>query len=128
LKFKLDSSIVVEARSLEEAIQSFSSHISTVARQVGNGRSITELGAKFSIQEVDDKTKAVDLTVPNLAPVEPTLDPESPAYAALQDQKAARKLEEEAAATRTANAGKTDAEVLAEFSAKEQGTTDKKGN
>jgi hypothetical protein len=126
VKYKFDSSIVVEARSLEEAIQSFSSHISTIARQVGNGQSIADLGAKFSVQEVDDKAKAVDLTVPNLVPVEPTLDPKSPAFAMRQDQIAAEKLEKEAAERQKANVGKTDAEVLAEHSAKEQGALNKK--
>lgn len=128
MKYKFDSSVVVEGRSAEEAIQAFSSHISTIARQVGNGRSITELGAKFSVQEVDDKTKATDLVVPNLEPVEPTLDPESPAGVARAAQKAREKLDEEEAQRKQANAGKSDAEVLAEFSAREQAANNKKEN
>lgn len=118
-KFRFDmSSVVVEARGMEEALQAVASHISTVARQQASG--VEDVAPEFTIEQVDDDAKAVDLTDNSHGPIELDLDPKSPAGVAMVEQKAREKTEREARQAARANEGKSDAEIMAEHSAKEQ--------
>lgn len=123
MKFKFDCSTVIEARSQEDALSAIADHVSTVNRQVASDRSLADCGAKFTITQVDDKAEAVPLkdeATVALGPIELELDPKSPQGIALEEQKVAEaeaaRLAEEANKKNT----RTDAENLADHSAKEQ--------
>lgn len=123
-KFVLNAKdVVVEARSLEDALQAIASHFSTIARHVGNGTSLADCGPEFSLAKGADDLKAVDLTdgvTQANGPIPLNLDPASPAGKAHAEQLAREKSEREARKAAIANAGKSDAEIMAEHSAKEQ--------
>lgn len=121
-QFKMDT--VVDATSLEEAIDQVATHIKTVNRNVASGRTMEECGASFTVKEVANKTKAIDLTadaaVELHGPIDLELDPASPEGVALVEQKAVKAEEKAAEERRMANASRSDAEIMAEHAAAEQ--------
>lgn len=123
-KFVLNAKdVVVEARSLEDALQAIASHFSTIARHVGNGTPLAECGPEFDLVAGPESLEAVSLTdavTQSKGPIALSLDPESPAGKAHAEQLAREKTEREARKAAIANAGKSDAEIMAEHSAKEQ--------
>jgi len=121
MKFKFDMSVTVEAKSLEDALGAICSHISTVNRQMASG--LKDLAPEFIIAEIDAKTEAVDLTdkvTQSRGPIPLDLDPKSAAGIALVEQQKVRDAEAARTAAALANAGRSDAEILAEHSAAEQ--------
>lgn len=121
MKFKFSMDVVVEAGSVEEALGKVTSHISIVNRQQASG--IADVAAEFTIGSVDDKTVVTDLTdkvTQSKGPIPLDLDPESPAGKAHAVQEASRKADQERAEDAKANEGKSDAEIMAAHSAKEQ--------
>lgn len=129
MKYKFECSIVVAAASVEDALGAVASHISTVNRQMASG--VEDCAPEFAIAQVDDKADAVDLTdkvSQKFGPIELDLDPKSTAGIALEQQKAAAKAEAKTliVGVDVQRSGivieRSDAEVMAEHSAREQAT------
>lgn len=121
MKFKFDCSIVVEAVDIETALGAITSHISTVNRQVASG--LEDCAPEFSISRTSNDAVAVDLTdrlsQANGA-IALELDPKSPAGIAYAAQLKARADAGEKLAGEAPREPRTDAEILAEHSAREQ--------
>lgn len=121
--------LVLEARSIEEALQHVGNHIAVVARHHSEGHTLEECEALFSVDKADDKADAVDLRhdaiVKEKGPIPLKLDPESPQgidhAAQLVDREQKRK-----AAAPPLKDSRTDAENLALHSADEQAKLNKK--
>lgn len=122
MKFAFKMDVVVEARGIEEALDQVLSHISIVKRQQASG--VDNVASEFVIYEASDQKVAVtDLTdkvTQSNGPIDIDLDPNSAAGIARAEQLEREKTEREAQKAALANVGKTDAEIMAEYSAKEQ--------
>lgn len=121
-QFKMDT--VIEAGSIEEAIDQVATHIKTVNRNVASERPLEDCGALFTLKEVAEKTKAVNISddkaVKLHGPIELELDPASPEGIARVEQKAVEAEEKAAEEKRLTNAARSDAEIMAEHAAAEQ--------
>lgn len=121
MKFAFKMDVVVEARGIEEALDQVLSHISIVKRQQASG--VDNVAAEFTIAPADDKATVTDLSdkvTQSNGPIDINLDPKSAAGIARAEQVDREKTEREAQKAALANVGKTDAEIMAEHSAKEQ--------
>lgn len=121
MKFAFKMDVVVEARGIEEALDQVLSHISIVKRQQASG--VDNVAAEFTIAPADDKATVTDLSdkvTQSNGPIDIELDPNSAAGVARAEQLEREKTEREDLKARLANVDKTDAEIMAEHSAKEQ--------
>lgn len=121
MKFQFKMDVVVEARGEEEALDKVVSHISTVQRQQASN--VDNVAAEFTIATADDKATVTDLSdkvTQSNGPIDIDLDPNSAAGIARAEQVEREKSEREAHKTALANVGKSDAEIMADHSAKEQ--------
>lgn len=121
MKFAFKMDVVVEARGIEEALDQVLSHISIVKRQQASG--VDNVAPEFTLSKVADDAKVTDLTdkvTQSNGPIDIDLDPNSAAGIARAEQLEREKTEREAQKAALANVGKTDAEIMAEYSAKEQ--------
>jgi hypothetical protein len=137
-RFRFVADFTFNADSAETLLSAISTHLGDCSRHLANERPLGEVCQHFKIEEVsvdwdkeaaarkadpafdDGTTDLHDHVLEEKGPVELTLDPDSPAGKALAEQQAREKSEREARAAQLANAGKSDAEIMAEFSAKEQ--------
>jgi hypothetical protein len=124
MKFKFDWSVVVGAPTEEDAISDLANNLSTIARHLGNGRALSDCDPSFSLTKADDEAEHHDLrtdhTTKKHGPIPLNLDPTSD-----QGKAYAKQIEDEAAETQRQQvalerARRSDAEIMAEHSAKEQ--------
>jgi len=119
--FRFKADLVLAAANAEDLLSMIAGHLGDTARHLGNGIAISDACKHFSIEET--KADAVELDDHILAangPAALDLDPKSPAGVAYAEQLQREKTERETMAAARANEGKSDAEIMAEFSAKEQ--------
>ena len=121
--FRFKADIVVLGGSAEDVLNALAGHLGDCARHLGNERAIGDVCRHFTLEEAPADSQVTDLVdhaLEESVPIELNLDPKSPAGIALAQQQEREKSEREAAAAARANEGKTDAEIMAEHSAKEQ--------
>lgn len=121
MNFRFTADLVIAATSPEDLLSKLAAHLGDTARHLGNGYSVADVCQHFKVEET--KADAVALDDHILAangPVELDLDPKSPAGIARAEQQVREKSEREARKAAIANASRSDAEIMAEHSAKEQ--------
>jgi hypothetical protein len=138
-RFRFVADFTANASNLEALLSNLSNHLATMARHAGSGRSEADVCSLFKVEEVkvdeaaeeaalkanpdfDDGT--VDLRHDHITaehgPIELDLDPKSTAGIARAEQLVREKSEREAQKAALANVGRSDADIMAEHSAKEQ--------
>lgn len=121
--FRFKADLTLSAQNPEQLLSLLAGHLADCSRHLGNERSLSDVCKHFTVEEAPADSKAdelVDHALEEHGTIELTLDPKSPAGIALAEQQKREKTEREAAAAARANEGKSDAEIMAEFSAKEQ--------
>ena len=122
MKFKFAMAVIVEADSMESALGQITAHIARVSRQAASGMEPGDCGAEFALSDAgagDIVTDLTDNVTQSKGPIALDLDPKSPAGIEHAAQQEREKSDMAARRASLANAGRSDAEVMAEL--KERG-------
>lgn len=137
-RFRFSADFTFNAATPEVLLSMISGHLASCARHLGSEREIDHVCRHFKIEELnvdwdaeaaarkadptfdDGTTDLHDHVLEEHGVIDLDLDPASPASKARAEQVEREKSEREAKNKALANVGKTDAEIMAEHSAKEQ--------